>query len=77
MSEVKRTLDLDKPEDARHYILNFDWGLPNKPDYAIIEGGEEIYFDKMTDEQAVIIARAIYLGIQDKLMQKSQNRELH
>lgn len=54
--EVDLELALNKPERARKYIAEFDWGLPDPPKYIVWGLQEKIWFNNMTDEEAVIAA---------------------
>lgn len=47
------------PEFARDYIKNFKYTLGIEVDHVQMDSGEVIYFDKMTDEQAVIVAKGL------------------
>lgn len=62
---MTETLDIDTPEGARKYIAIAATGLIGREiDRVTMGSGEEIHFDNMTDEQAVRVARSLYLDIE-------------
>ncbi len=50
---------IEDPGVAREFIEKYDWGSPGKPLYYVWGLEEKIYFDKMTDAEAVFVARDI------------------
>lgn len=60
--DVDLRLSLENPENARAYIDQFDWGLPEPPRYVVFGLDEKIWFANMTDEEAV---RAALIILQD------------
>jgi len=56
--DVDLWLVLARPEAARHYIKNFDWGVPldDIPDLYTTDTGRKIDLSRMNDEEAVVVA---------------------
>lgn len=62
---MTETLDIDTPEGARKYIeYASDNLIGRKIDRVTFGCGEKVHFDNMTDEQAVRVARSLYLDIE-------------
>lgn len=57
--DVDLELVLEDPKCAREYIRNFDWGLPDPPKYIVTGLDEKIWFDNMSDRDAVCAAKII------------------
>lgn len=62
--DIDLWLILGDPVEARKYIEDFDWRLPERPGQITMEGGRTIYFESMSDEDAVIAAMAILRDIE-------------
>lgn len=55
---------LTDPKNARAYIANFDWGDLDAPKYVVWGVEEKIWFEKMTDDEAVIAALIILRDVE-------------
>lgn len=68
MGPRRKTVDLaealEDPLEARKYIANFDWNQPDPPKYIVWGLEEKIWFDKMTDAEAVFAAKMILRDIE-------------
>lgn len=76
--DVDLWLVLTDPVCARKFIADFDWSYPPewRPDKVVLDTQRVIYFDNMTDEEAVIAATALLRDIQCPLeMRERQIRE--
>lgn len=45
--------------EAREYIKNFKHTLGRQPDHVTFGNGDTIWFNKMTDEQAIRVAKGL------------------
>ncbi len=61
--DVDLELVLNDPKCARKYIHEFDWYPLEAPKYIVFGIEDKIYFEKMTDEEAVIAAHIILRDI--------------
>jgi hypothetical protein len=79
MTKRKLKIDLNDPEQARLYCRNARFGEPGKSGpitYVDMSGGRRIYLDKMTDDEAVEVASALYeqfQTVQDRVDQERAN----
>lgn len=62
--DIELWLVLTDPEEARHYVQTFDWQQPFIPDRVELDSGRKIFFDKMSDADAVAAAMALLRDIQ-------------
>lgn len=64
-SDTDKLLNIDLPEDAREYIETFsDRLMRGKEINRVKIGGRWIEFSNMTDDEAIRIARSLYLDIE-------------
>lgn len=61
---VDLMLMLENPVCARKYIADFDWNMPDPPKYIVYGIEEKIWFEKMTDEEAVLAAQIILRDVE-------------
>lgn len=68
MGPRRKTVDLaialEDPSEARKYIAEFDWNTPEPQKYIVWGLDEKIYFDNMSDAEAVFAAKMILREIQ-------------
>ena len=64
--DVDLWLVLTDPICARRFIADFDWSCPPewRPDKVVLDTQRVIYFDNMTDEDAVVAAMALLRDVQ-------------
>ncbi len=59
--DVDLHLHLSDPENAREFIKNYDWGQKQPPKFIAIDDSvfDLVFFDRMSDHEAVAAAHAI------------------
>lgn len=57
--DIDLWLILGDPKEARQYIEDFDWRMKERPSQIQMDSGRTIYFESMSDEDAVVAAMAI------------------
>lgn len=62
--DVDLELVLRDPRCAREWIKAFNWEFIETPKYIVFGLDERIYFDKMTDEEAVFAAKLILRDVE-------------
>lgn len=71
MAGRKEDIDLDlvlqDPNCARLYIAHFDWGLPDPPKYVVYGIEDKIWFENMSDDEAVRAALIILNDVQKQM----------
>lgn len=62
-----RLLDLDIPADAREYVKTFSDRVFHGKQITNVttNTGRTIHFNNMTDEEAITVARSLYLDIEE------------
>lgn len=64
--DIDLWLVLTDPVCARKFIDEFDWSCPPewRPDKVVLDNERAIYFEKMTDDEAVVAATALLRDVQ-------------
>ena len=60
--EIDLDLRIEDPEFARSYIETFEWGHP-PPKYVVLALDQQIWFERMSDLEAVCAAKYILHAI--------------
>lgn len=77
-NHIELWLRLTDPAKAREYIAAYDWNLPPhiRPNKLYMDSGRTIYFDKMTDEEAVLAATTILRDVEVPMIMRDKQFEL-
>lgn len=71
--EIDLSLSLEDPIRAREYIAKFEWDIPDPPKYVCTNFDRYIYFDRMTDAEAVFAAHILLRDIQIPMEMRHKN----
>lgn len=73
--DVDLQLVVQDPKCARQYIAHFDWGIPDPPTYVVYGIEDKIFFNNMTDEQAVLAAQIILRDVEIPMAWRTRQME--
>lgn len=74
--DVDLDLVLNDPVCARKFIADFEWACSPPPQYVVYGIDQKIWFDRMTDEEAVAAAHMILNDVEKQMAWKTSQMQI-